>query len=208
MFCPKCQCEFVGWTDRCPTCGIPLVEERPFDGGATEQTIIYEELVGLVVENGGQLEIELSATDIGTEKAWSFPFFGYGFAWTKTLQGSFESIPIYVATTSVGRSRKQKFPYLGYGFAWARKMQGHIGGNQFAVTATQVEMERKWRFPYLGHGYAWAQEMAGMCGEQLWVDLSANDVGRRREWGFPYQGYGFAWANRFTLRLTVKRSND
>jgi hypothetical protein len=208
MLCPKCRCEFVGWTDRCPTCGIPLVENRPLGGGTAGKTITYEELVNLVIENGGQLEIALSATDIGTEKEWSFPYFGYGFAWTKASQGSFKSIPVEVATTSVGRSRKRRFPYLGYGFAWAKEVQGHIGGNPFAATATQVAMEQKRRFPYFGYGYAWTQEMTGECGEQLGVALSAGDVGRKQEWGFPYKGHGFAWANTFSLRLTVKRQSD
>jgi hypothetical protein len=204
VFCPKCRCEFEGWTDTCPNCGIPLVSELPPDPGAGGKSISYEALVELVRENGGELEIGVSATDIGLERKWSFPYFGYGYAWAKRLQGVLNGIAVDLTTTEVGRERKRRFPYFGYGFAWVKRMHGDIGGNEFALEATKVCREEKQHFPWLGRGYAWSQEMSGQCGDALSVDFSTADVGRRKETRFPYLGYGLAWENRGTLTFKLK----
>ena len=204
MFCPKCRCEFEGWTSECPDCNVPLVEELPPSLEVTNEPISYEALVDLVRENGGQLRIDLSTTDVGMERKWGFPYFAYKLAWAKRMQGVLNNSLVDLTTTEIGREKKRRFPYLGYGFAWAKKMQGHIGGNEVALTVKKVGREKKWSFPYQGYGYAWTQELSGECGDQLEVSLAITDVGRKKGWRFPYQGYGSAWANKGVLTLTLR----
>ena len=203
MFCPKCRCEFVGWTGKCPNCKTLLVEGLSPIPETADKPISYEALVDLVRENGGQLRIDLSTTDVGMEKKWGFPYSGYGFAWAKTMQGDFDDILVDLTTTEVGMEKKESFPYRGYGFAWAKAMRGYIGGNKVTLTAKKVAREKKWSFPYSGYGSAWTQEMSGECGGQLKADLLTTDVGRHKGWGFPYLGYRFAWANSSILTLTL-----
>jgi hypothetical protein len=204
MFCPECRCEFVGWTGKCPNCNTPLVEESPTVPGIAGKRVSYEALVDLVRENGGQLGIDLSTSEVRRERKWRFPWLGYGRAWAKRMQGAFEDMLVDLMTTEVGRDRGWTFPYLGYGFGWARRVQGSIGGNEVVLTAAKVGTEKKWGFPYFGYGYAWTQEMSGECGAQLAVGLTTTDVRRHRKWSLPYFGYGFAWANRGILTLTLR----
>jgi hypothetical protein len=208
MFCPKCRCEFSGWTDSCPDCGVPLVQERPPDPSSSEKLISYASLVDLVKQRGGQLQLELSTTDIGTNKNRGFPYFGFGMAWANRMQGALDALSVDLATTEVGSEKTRSFPYQGRGFAWAKCMQGHIGGNEVTLSATQVARERTWRFPYLGYGYAWTEKMTGNCGDLLKAELDVTDVGRRREWGFPYFGFGQAWASRGTLVLSSRDAGE
>ena len=203
MFCPKCRCEFVGWTGKCPVCKTPLVEKSPPMPATANEPISYEALVDLVRENGGQLRIDVSTTDVGMQKKWGFPYFGFGFAWTKGMRGALNDIQVDLRATEVGMEKKRRFPYFGYGFAWAKRVQGTIGGNEVTLTAGKVATEKKRRFPYFGSGFAWTQEMSGECGGQLKVDLLTTDVGRDKKWGFPYRGYGFAWANKGVLTLVL-----
>ena len=203
MFCPTCRCEFVGWTGRCPVCKTSLVEELPTVHETADKPIPYEALVDLVRENGGQLRIDLSTTDVGMEKKRGFPYSGYGFAWVKIMQGAFNDILVDLTTTKVGMEKKQRFPYRVYGFAWAKAVQENIGRNKVTLTAKKVAREKKWSFPYSGYGSAWTQEMSGECGGQLKADLLTTDVGRHKGWGFPYLGYRFAWANSSILTLTL-----
>jgi len=203
MFCPKCKCEFVGWTGKCPVCKTPLVEESPSMSATADEPISYEALVDLVRENGGQLRIDVSTNDVGMKKKWGFPYFGFGFAWTKGMRGALNGIQVVLRATEVGMEKKHRFPYFGYGFAWAQRVQGTIGGNEATLTAGKVATEKKRRFPYFGSGFAWTQEMSGECGGQLKVDLLTTDVGRDKKWGFPHRGYGFAWANKGVLTLAL-----
>ena len=78
MFCPKCRCEFVGWTGKCPNCKTPLVEELPTVRETADKPISYEALVDLVRENGGQLTIDLSTTDVGMERKGGSRILGMG----------------------------------------------------------------------------------------------------------------------------------
>lgn len=80
MFCPKCRCEYVDWIRKCPDCKIALIEELPPNPDSLDKAISYEELVNLVKENDGKLNIDLLTTDIVRAKKWSFPYQGYGFA--------------------------------------------------------------------------------------------------------------------------------
>ena len=203
MYCPECRCEFIGWTARCPTCKTPLVEQAPPVPTATERPVSHEALVDLVRENGGQLSIDVSTTDVGSKRTWSFPYFGYGLAWAKRMQGVLDDVLVDLQTTEVGGEKGRGFPYVGYRYAWASRMQGHVGGNEVTLAVTKVAKEKRRSFPYFGYGFAWTQEMSGGCGDQLRVVLSSTDVGRRRARRFPYRGFGYAWANKATLTLTT-----
>ncbi len=208
MFCPKCRCEFVGWTDDCPTCGVPLVNERSPRPITADRTISYDSLLGLLRDCGGRVTVELSTTDVGTEKKWSFPYFGHGLTWAREMQSGLTDIWVCLTATQVGSEKETSFPYLGRGFAWTTRMQGQIAGNEVFLKASKVGREKTWRFPYVGYGYAWTQAMCGECGDRIIVDLLVTDVGRKREWKFPYRGYGFAWANRAALTLTLRTESD
>lgn len=203
MVCPKCRCEFVGWSGECPYCKVPLVEALPPVLQVVDVTLPYEELVARVEQNGGQLRVDLSTTDVGMRRGRSFPYFGYGFAWAKRMQGALDHTAVDLVTAEIGEDRKRGFPYSGYGFAWVRRMEGHVGGNQVTLTATKVKRETSQGFPYRGYGFAWTREMAGQCGPQVHASLSITDVVTRRRWSFPYSGYGYAWENGGSLVLSL-----
>ena len=202
MFCPKCGCEYVGWME-CPSCKIPLVEELPPSLETADKSISYEALVDLVREHGGQLETDLSTTDVGIERTRGFPYLGYKFAWAKRMQGTILSNLVDLTTAEIGREQKRSFPYFGYGFAWAKRLHGHVGGNEVTLAAKRVAREKMRDFPWRGYGFAWTQELSGECGEQLKANLLITDVGRKRGWRFPYLGYGSAWANKGVLTLIL-----
>lgn len=113
-----------------PECGTRLLSEAPAAAGLADRPISYEALVGLVREGGGELTIELSTTEIGRERRWSFPYFGYGRAWVKSMEGGAHGILVKLRTTEAGRGRERRFPFRGYGLAWAKRVAGHIGGNE------------------------------------------------------------------------------
>lgn len=206
MFCQECECEFVGCSGKCPVCGASLTERvatsLPSSAGAP---LSYEALVDLVRQNGGQLSVDLSTTDVGVKRTWSFPYSGYGFAWAKRMQGDSDGVAVDLLTAEVGTKKQYGFPYAAYRFAWARSVEGQVGGSGLTLSATQVEMEKKRVFPYFGYGFAWTQEMSGECGPQLEATFLATDVGRKqqRQW-WVHRGYGFAWAKRGVLTLTLR----
>lgn len=204
MYCLNCRCEFEGWVGKCPDCRTPLVEESNHVHEISSNPISYEELVELVRENGGQLNIDLSTIGVGMRKKWGFPYFGYRFAWAKRMQGTQNRIVVDLLTTEVGTEKRWGFPHLGYGYAWRKEMEGDVAGNPISLTAAKVRKEKKWRFPYSGYGYAWTQELIGECGAQLNATLTTTEVVKRSGWGFPYFGYGSAWAKEGALALTLK----
>jgi hypothetical protein len=126
MYCDVCQCEYAGWQNKCPVCGNPLADKTAPSPKPTGEPVSYDTLVDLIKENGGQLQIEMEATEVGTKITWTFPYFGYGFAWVKRLQGNYQGIPVELSTTEVVRKHTRSFPYNGYGFAWSQEMDGHI----------------------------------------------------------------------------------
>ena len=203
MYCPNCRCEFDGWIGNCPECKTPLLSESPHVHEVSSNPISYEALVDLVRENDGQLSIDISTTDVGMQKKWGFPYFGYRYAWVKRMQGVNDGISVDLLTTDVGTEKRRRFPYLGYGYAWGKRMEGNIGGNTITLMATKVRKERKWRFPYSGYGYAWTHELSGECGVRISATLLTTDVGRKKGWGFPYLGYGSAWAKKGVLTLQL-----
>ena len=117
MFCPKCRCELVGWSGKCPVCRIPLVKELPIVPDSAQEPVSYAALVDVVKANGGQLRIELATTDVGQAKSRRFPFRGYGLAWAKRMQGVSDDIVVDLTTEDLGVEKRWRFPYLGYGFA-------------------------------------------------------------------------------------------
>ena len=203
MYCTECKCEFMGWSGSCPVCGGHPTEGPPSAAIIMDKAMSYEELVGLVGERGGPLAIDLSAIDVGTERTWSFPYFGYGWAWAKRMQGESDGVWADLQTLEVGKRLKSGFPYVGYRFGWAKLMEGSIAGNEVSLAAEKVVFQRKWAFPFFGYGFAWTQEMSGECGPDLKASLVTTEVGRTRRSRFPYRGYGFAWAKRATLTVEL-----
>ncbi len=205
MYCLECNCEFSDWVRRCPDCNTILVS------GSIDKTIInndqieYKKILELIKNNGGELKVELLATDIGIEKKSTFPGFGFGFAWTKKMSGEIGEFKINLFTTSVSSRRKWTFPYLGFGFTWEKIMHGSVADNEITLKATKVGMEKKWGFPYLGYGYAWASQMEGSCGKEINARLETTSVGKEKKWTFPGFGFGFAWADKAQLTLTLNR---
>ena len=195
MFCPTCICEFAGWTGKCPNCGTLLVPERQPIYRTQGTAISYKALIDVVKENEGKLIIEISTTEVGMEKKWSFPYFGYGFAWAARMHGSLNDIVIDLTASDIGKEKKAMFPWLGLGYAWVKTMHGSIGGNEVILDVKKVDMKKSWVF-YFGFGFAWTQEMSGKCGDRLIIDIVTTEVGRKKEWGFLWRGYGFTWAKK------------
>jgi hypothetical protein len=202
MYCPECQCEFEGWT-RCPQCGRTLVQTPLPEFLDSGKVLDYQTLVDRVVQNGGQLQIVVTATSIGSKKKTGFPFFGYQFAWAEKMRGSLDEIGVEFQAADVGRQMTQRFPYVGYGFAWIKQLEGRVAGNPIVLHATRVHREKKYTFPYFGYGYAWTQELSGTCGSQLSARLTITDVGRKRaSTFFLYRGFGAAWEAKGMLILS------
>lgn len=203
MFCSSCNCEFEGWSGRCPNCNEPLVEYPVLFDDGDAHPISYQSLVDMVKANGGQLQIPLTTTAVGMERKWSFPYFGLGSAWAKRMQGLSRDMSIDLQAVDVGRDKKYGFPYRGFRFAWVKEMGGTIGGNATELTASKVRRERKWGFPYFGFGYAWTEEMQGACGDQIEIDLVTTEIGKRIVRRFPYLGFGLSWIKEGMLTMTV-----
>jgi hypothetical protein len=201
MYCSVCQCEFEGWT-RCPQCGRPLVQAPTMGLLEPGKGFDYQALVDLVAQHADQMQIDVTATSIGSERKTGFPFFGYQFAWAERMRGSRDEISVELRATDLGRQMAQRFPYNGYGFAWVKQMEGQVAGNPIVLQATRVHREKKWTFPYFGFGYAWTQELAGFCGSQLSARLTITDVVRKRASRFPYRGFGAAWEAKGVLTLS------
>ena len=204
MYCAECNCEYSGWTGTCPVCRTRLTDSSPIKFNQNGRRISYQELLELLVQNGGQLEVELISTAVEKKRTWRFPYNGYGYAWVKRIKGAYQDIPIDLGTSEVGTSHKWRFPYSGYGYAWEKTMDGHIGGNDISLSATKVNSKSKWGFPYFGFGHGWTESLAGKCGAQIDVELIAVEVNKRRGRRFPYLGYGYAWAQTSVLILKVR----
>jgi len=202
MFCPNCKCEFVGWR-RCPDCEIILEESPPEVEATAGEPMAYDELLDLVRQNGGQIEIDVVVSGVNRERKLRFPYRGHGYAWARGMQGEGQGLSVRLATDQVGRKRGWSFPYLGYGYAWEKSMQGQVSGNPLELRATKVQRENKWRFPYLGYGRAWVESLAGECGQGLRAELEISEVAKKRSWTFPYHGYGFAWPKSGVLKLAL-----
>ena len=202
MYCPECKCTYERWTD-CPVCGMPMVEEAPPYPGTESGPMSYEALVEHVRTAGGQLTVELSATDVGVQRDMGFPYRGYGLAWVKRMHGGFDSHPVDMHTTEIGSKKRWGFPYFGHGYAWSKELQGHIAGHEVALAADKVSTKRSVDFPWRGYGFAWTQEWSGRCGDQLEARLATTEDGRKKGYRFPYFGFGYGWARKGILTLTL-----
>ena len=203
MYCPKCKCDFVGWTGKCPTDGTTLVEPGPPPDRPTHTAVAYDTLVDLIRENKGSCEIELNTTEVGRERKMSLPYRGYGFAWAKRMCGENNGIAVDLHIDEIGRNEDTGFPYQGYGYAWEKRMRGWVGGNEIILSAIRVAHEKKHLFPYRGHGYSWSEELSGDCGELIQANMVTTEVGRDRNWFLFYFGFGYAWIRRATLVLSL-----
>lgn len=202
MFCPTCNCEFEGWTGKCPICRTLLVRQEKSIFSTQGTAISYNELIEIVKENDGKLDIELLTTDVGIEKKWTFPYFGYGFAWEARMHGSCNDIVIDLTASDIGKAKKTSLPWHGSGYAWVKTMHGSIGGNDVILNVKKVGMNKSWIF-FFCFGYAWTQEMSGTCGDRLIFDIVTTEVEKKKEWGFPWRGYGLAWAKKGKMTITL-----
>jgi hypothetical protein len=85
-----------------------------------------------------------------------FPYFGFGFAWEKEMQGSVGGNALTLKAEKVARDQKMEFPYRGYGYAWVQTMSGKCGEKLDAnLIITEVQQRKQKRFPYFGFGFAW-----------------------------------------------------
>ena len=203
MYCTACNCEYNGWSGRCPSCKQPLQEGTLPEPPRNVAQIDYDSLVEMIKKNGGTLEIPLSASKIARSKTTRFPWMGLGYAWTQKMNSAHSDIAVDLNTTEVGKDRKWAFPYRGLGYAWQQQTEGWIGGNQLSLLATQVNRKRSWSFPYSGYGYAWTEAMSGKCGQDIRVDFKATQVSQQHRHRFPYFGYGYAWVDEGLLTLTL-----
>lgn len=203
MYCTICECEFEGWTGKCPQCNNRLLEVKPSVDGALVETVDYEELRKRIVDGGGKIEINLSAAEVTKARTRRFPWMGFGFAWTHKMKGAKNGLLVELHTTKVEKKRNWKFPYQGLGYAWRQEMQGSIGGHAATLTAKNVIRKRAWRFPYSGFGYAWTDEMSGECGRDINIELKTTHVVKIRRWQFPYFGFGYSWVKKGLLSLTL-----
>ncbi len=203
MYCPKCNCEYVGWREKCPVCRTNLLDAKPKTPEETPKPLPYADLLEKIREHDGSLTIEMVATEIEMKRGRAFPYIGRGYAWTKHLQGFCDSCSAELTISQIGRDRKRTFPYFGFGFAWEEEMQGSVSENALTLKAEKVARDQEMEIPYRGYGYAWAVEMSGKCGDRLNARLTVTEVRRRKERGFPYFGFGFAWPNAGQLTLTL-----
>ena len=203
MYCRSCNCEYNGWSGKCPTCKQPLQDGKPHEGLVSNGHVDYQELVNLIEKQGTAIHIDLQASQVTRKKSTRFPWMGFGYAGTQMMQGSEHDISVELTTTEVGKDRKWSFPYKGHGYAWQQEVQGSIAGNQCSLEVSEVQRSRSWSFPYSGFGYAWSEVMHGKCGDKIQLELKASKVSRKRRRRFPYFGFGFAWVQTHQLTLEL-----
>ena len=62
------------------------------------------------------------ASQVAREKKWSFPYQGYGYAWTETMSGTCGSdLVAEWQVREVKKCRQHAFPYFGFGYAYPLK---------------------------------------------------------------------------------------
>jgi hypothetical protein len=203
MYCKDCNCEYSGWSGKCPRCKQPLEEGVSSEHIRTNGHIEYDQLVEMIQRNGGSIDVVLEASQVSRKKSRRFPWLGFGYAWTQIMHGEGDDIRMDFITTEVEKDRTWTFPYRGHGYAWQQVMQGWIAGNECTVSATDVSRKRSWTFPYSGYGYAWTEKLEGDCGDEIRVSMKASKVSKSRKWVFPYFGFGYAWVDAYQVSLTL-----
>jgi len=195
MYCSTCNCEYEGWSGKCPSCKQQLVDGRPVEQVPSNGQIDYSSLVEMIEKNGASIDIDLGASQVIRKKSFRFPWLGFGYAWTQRFNGKADGIHVDLNASEVGKDRNWAFPYRGHGYAWGQEMQGLIAGNQCSLKASEVKRSSTWSFPYSGYGFAWTEEMLGSCGDQIQLIMTASKVSKKRIYGFPYFGHGYAWVD-------------
>lgn len=203
MYCSTCECEFEGWTGRCPNCKSHLVEEGPPNLESDGENVSYQQLVGAIQDQGGSIEFDLATVEVSKSKATRFPWLGYGYAWAKRMRGVSQGITADFVAIDIGKDRKFAFPYRGLGYAWRKEMEGKLAGHYATLNAKKVTKKRRWGFPYFGYGYAWTETMTGSCGDEIDLELITINVGKNHRIMFPYFGYGYAWVKNAKLKATL-----
>ena len=203
MYCSTCNCEYEGWSGKCPSCKQQLVDGRPVEQIPSNGQIDYSSLVEMIEKNGTSIDIDLGASQVIRKKSFRFPWLGFGYAWTQRLNGKADSIHVDLSATEVRKDRNWAFPYRGHGYAWGQEMQGLIAGNQCSLQASEVKRSRNYSFPYSGYGFAWTEEMLGSCGDQIELVMTASKVSIKRIYSFPYFGHGYAWVDQYRLSLQI-----
>jgi len=105
------------------------------------------------------LVVELRTTEVGRHhKSVLLYYVGYGFAWTKQLEGVIAGNPVHLVASKVEMEKKTRFPYLGYGFSWTQEMTGDCGDQlTLELVTSEVARTQGVRFPLRGYGFAWAR---------------------------------------------------
>ncbi len=205
MYCNTCHCEFAGWRTKCPVCRQELSPKVSDSQQLPGRVISQDKLVELIKTAGGQLTIDVISTDVGKYRKSYFPGFGFGYAWSKSMQGLVNGdIVVDLKTTSVGQDKSWNILCFGFGYAWIQKMGGSIGGLPFELKTIKIGKDRQFNILGFGYGFAWAAEMTGMIGHDIDVHLKVTEVSRHKEFIILKLGYGYAWERKAQLTLSLK----
>jgi hypothetical protein len=64
----------------------------------------------------------LTASKVRREKKWSFPYFGFGYAWTEEMHGTCGGqLEIDLVTTEISKKNEQRLPWHGLGLSWIKE---------------------------------------------------------------------------------------
>ncbi len=64
----------------------------------------------------------LTASKVRREKKWSFPYFGFGYAWTEEMHGTCGGqLEIDLVTTEISKKNEQRLPWHGFGLSWIKE---------------------------------------------------------------------------------------
>jgi len=175
-------------------------EEVEFQEG---RKISYKNLVSLVEEKQGKLEIDLTAILVGTLKETDGGYQGFGYGWTDQMYGQNDGITLYTYTHVVKKKAHPTYGYKGTGFAWAEIKKCNFGGNKFRLKQTKIHTENTSNEPgFQAMGYSSVDEMEGTLGKQLKVTFKRTLMDKRDEHSALYQGCGEGWTDK--ARVTIE----
>ncbi len=174
--------------------------------------ISYDELVMLVKQTGGRLELTVNTVDVGRDK--ESPFVssrGFGYAWANEMEGTLKHYEqnVYVSLSILDVKRNKESPWMskrGFGYAWENILGGNIGGNTFELIATKVAKRKESpRISSRGFGYAHTQEMYGSIGNKLNVSLFTSAVNNNKEAPLvSSRGFGYSHIAKARLVLNYR----
>jgi len=205
MYCNTCHCEFGGWKTRCPVCQQILSLKVIAPGQFSGKSISQAELIDLIQAAGGELTIDLISTSVDKFRKSYIIGFGFGYAWSRSMQGILNNeIAVDLKTTSVGQDKTWNIFCFGFGYAWIQKMSGTIGGLSLNLETVKIGKDRQFNILGFGYGFAWAAEMTGTIGNEISACLKVTDVSRCKEFIILKLGYGYAWEHKAQLTLSLK----